>query len=327
MIRFNDPLYFLVVPVVILLIWQRVRQKRSTVRYPALSLFASIKPPPHGGWMKLLPVLRLLAFSFLVIALARPQRISGEREVETEGIDIVISLDISGSMMAEDFKPQNRLNVAIQEAKKFVQGRMHDRIGLVVFASQSYTQCPLTNDYGVLMRLMDEVQIGLIKDGTAIGLGIANAVNRLRSSDAKSKVIILITDGENNSGNIDPITAAELARSFHIKIHTIGIGRGGLVPFPVDDPLFGRRYVQARVDIDEGTLQQIAHIAGGLFFRAYDEGSLESIYKEIDQMERSQIKVRQYTTFEELFPWFLYPTLALLVFEMVLARTVLMKIP
>jgi Ca-activated chloride channel family protein len=276
---------------------------------------------------KLLPLLRTVVFMLLIAALARPSSVSSDREYQTHGVDIMIALDLSGSMLAEDFQPENRVFVAKQEAVKFIKGRENDRIGLVVFAKKAFTQCPLTLDYRILIELISEIRIGMITDGTAIGMGIATAVNRLRDSNAKSKVIILLTDGENNAGNIDPITAAELAKSFGIRIYTIGIGKGGMVPFPVDDPLFGKRYVQANVDIDETTLKRIADITGGLFFRARDTAGLSEIYERINKLEKSEVKVKEYKSFNELFPIFLFPAILLLFLEIFLRRTILMKVP
>ena len=274
-----------------------------------------------------LPYLRVLALALLITALARPCNVSSDREFQTHGLDIMISLDLSGSMLAEDFQPENRIYVAKQEAVKFIQGRENDRIGLVVFAKKAFTQCPLTLDYRVLVELLSELRVGMIADGTAIGMGIATAVNRLRDSDAKSKVLILITDGANNAGNIDPITAAELARTFDIKIYTIAVGRGGLVPFPIDDPLFGKRYVQANVEIDEMTLKRIADITGGLFFRARDPQSLSEIYEKINRLEKSEVKVKEYKSYKELFAMFLVPALLLLLIDILLRQTVLLKVP
>lgn len=277
--------------------------------------------------VKSLPLLRGIILGLFIFALARPQTISGEKEYETKGVDIVISLDISGSMLAEDFKPENRLAVAKEEAKKFIRERESDRIGLVVFSKEAFTQCPLTLDYDILTSLVDDVQIGMIQDGTAIGMGIATAVNRLRESDAKSKVVILITDGENNAGKIDPVTAAELAKTFGIKVYTIGVGRGGLVPFPINDPLFGKRYVQAKVDVDEFVLKRIADITGGVFFRARDPQSLSEIYSRINELERTEVKVKEYRNYNELFAYFLIPGMILLILEVLLKNTVLMRIP
>lgn len=325
--HFNSPLFFLLLLALPWVFLAAVKKRRSSLRFPTLAEVKKIKLPEVQNPIRLLSLLRMLVLVLIVLALARPQAMESEREIETKGIDMVLALDISGSMQAEDFHPENRLAVAKEEAKKFIQGRKHDRIGMVVFARQSYTQCPLTLDYDVLVTLLDEIKLGMIKDGTAIGLAIANAVNRLRESDAKSKVIILITDGENNSGNIDPLTAAELAKGFGIKIHTIGVGKGGLVPFPIDDPLFGRRYVQAKVDIDEKMLKQIADNTGGIFFRARDERSLAEIYKKIDALEKSEVKVKDYANFMELFHYALWPAVFLLLLEIVAGSTVLMKLP
>ena len=276
---------------------------------------------------KILPFLRALMFLLLIAALARPSSISSDKEYQTNGVDIIIALDLSGSMLAEDFQPENRVSVAKEEAIKFINGRENDRIGLVVFAKKAFTQCPLTLDYRILTQLISEIHIGMIADGTAIGMGIATAVNRLRDSNAKSKVIILLTDGENNAGNIDPITAAELAKSFGIKVYTIGIGRGGMVPFPVDDPLFGKRYVQANVEIDETTLKRIADITGGLFFRARDTAGLSEIYERINNLEKSEVKVKEYRSYNEMFPLFLIPAFILLLFEIFLRQTIFLKVP
>lgn len=278
-------------------------------------------------FLKILPFLQGLLFILLITALARPCTVASDREYQTHGVDIVISLDISGSMLAEDFQPENRVHVAKQEAIKFINGRENDRIGLVVFSKKAFTQCPLTLDYRILSELIKDIRVGMIADGTAIGMGIATAVNRLRESSAKSKVIILITDGENNAGNIDPITAAELAKSFEIKVYTIAVGKGGLVPFPIEDPLFGKRYVQANVEIDETTLKRIADITGGLFFRARDPATLSEIYEKINQLEKSEVKVKEYKSYHELYPLFLMPALVLLIFIVVLKQTVLLKVP
>jgi Ca-activated chloride channel family protein len=306
--------------------WTKRREKLEFA-YSSLELLKDRPTTPRMLLWKLLPLLRTVVFMLLIAALARPSSVSSDREYQTHGVDIMIALDLSGSMLAEDFQPENRVFVAKQEAVKFIKGRENDRIGLVVFAKKAFTQCPLTLDYRILIELISEIRIGMITDGTAIGMGIATAVNRLRDSNAKSKVIILLTDGENNAGNIDPITAAELAKSFGIRIYTIGIGRGGMVPFPVDDPLFGKRYVQANVDIDETTLKRIADITGGLFFRARDTAGLSEIYERINKLEKSEVKVKEYKSFNELFPIFLFPAILLLFLEIFLRRTVLMKVP
>ena len=303
------------------------RKKDPALVFSSLSLFKSRPMSWRAGLYRLLPFLRLAGLILFIIALARPERVSAEREYQTKGVDIIISMDISGSMLAEDFKPENRMVVAKQEAAKFIRGRENDRIGLVVFARKAYTQCPLTTDYDVLLNLLQEVEIGMIADGTAVGMGLATAVNRLRDSDAKSKVIILITDGANNAGNIDPITAAELAKTFGIKVYTICIGRGGLVPFPVNDPLFGKRYVQADVEIDEASLKRIADITGGLFFRARDPQALNEIYEKINKLEKTEVKVKEYRSYEQYFHFFLIPALILLLIEIMLSQTLVSKVP
>ena len=324
---FRYPAFFLLLLLLPpIFLWAKRREKLEF----AFSSFELLKDRPKTTRMFLfeaLPFLHALVFFLVITALARPSSISSDREYQTHGVDIMIALDISGSMLAEDFQPENRVYVAKQEAIKFIKGRENDRIGLVVFAKKAFTQCPLTLDYRILTELLSEIRVGMIADGTAIGMGIATAVNRLRDSNAKSKIIILITDGENNSGNIDPITAAELAKSFGVKVYAIGVGKGGMVPFPVDDPLFGKRYVQANVEIDETTLKRIADITGGLFFRARDPVALSEIYERINKLEKSDVKVKEYKSYNEMFPIFLIPALFLLLLSIFLRRTLLLKVP
>lgn len=325
--EFKNPPFFILLLLLPVLFYFSAKRGKAAIR------FSETAPLRAAYWSlrlmlyKLLPFLRGLILVLFILALARPQKVTSEKEQLTKGVDIILTLDISGSMMAEDFKPENRMGVAKQEASKFIRGRENDRIGLVVFARKAFTQVPLTLDYDVLLRLLDEVQIGMIPDGTAIGMGLATAVNRLRDSDAKSKVIILIGDGANNAGNIDPITAAELAKTFGIKVYSVLVGRGGLVPFPVNDPLFGKRYVQAEVEIDEMTMKRIADITNGLFFRARDPKALEEVYQRIDELEKTEVKVQEYRNYEEIFPIFLVPALLLLLAELLLAQTVLLKVP
>jgi len=275
----------------------------------------------------LLPILRLLAVALLFIALARPQSGSQERELSTEGIDIVMVLDISGSMKAEDFQPNNRLFVAKEEIEKFISKRVSDRIGLVVFARTAFTQCPLTLDYDVLKSFLRQVDFGIIDDGTAIGTALATAVNRLKDSKAKSKVIILLTDGVNNSGEIDPLTAANIAKTFDMKVYTIGVGRPGNSQYTVDDPIFGKRVVYMANEIDEESLTQIAKETGGKYFRARSKDELDAIYDDIDSLEKTEIKVKQYINYKELFPKFLLLGFILLFAEAALSQTVLRKVP
>lgn len=325
--EFRHPFLFLLVLLIPLFLYLSSRKNRLYLPFSDISLFKADSFSLRTACHKLLPLLRALVFLLFVAALARPQKVAAEREYQTKGVDIIISMDISGSMLAEDFKPENRLEVGKQEAIKFIEGRENDRIGLVLFARKAYTQAPLTLDYDVLKSLLAQIHVGMIPDGTAVGMGLATAVNRLRDSDAKSKVIILITDGENNAGNIDPVTAAELAKTFDIRVHTIAVGKGGLVPFPVDDPLFGKRYVQANVEVDEMTMKRIADITGGVFFRARDPLSLRSVYEKIDELEKTEVKVREYKSYEEYFHWFLIPALILLALEILLAQTLFLKVP
>jgi len=325
--QFRDPLFFLMLILLPVIFWLSTR--RQKILMPFSNLEERILPTASLKIFlyKLLPFLRLIILALLIAVLARPIEPLSEKDFETQGIDIVISLDISGSMLAEDFKPENRLYVAKEEAKRFIAGRQNDRIGLVIFAKKAYSQCPLTLDYKILTRLVDDVQIGMIDDGTAIGMGLATAVNRLKNSEAKSKIVILITDGDNNAGNIDPVTAAELAKTFGIKVYTICVGRGGLVDFPVVDPLFGKRYVQVQMDVDEFTLKRVADITNGRFFRARDPESLKEVYSTIDKLEKTEVKVHLYKSYNELFKYFLIPAVLLLFLELALARTVLLKVP
>jgi Ca-activated chloride channel family protein len=330
MFRFQDPIFlvFVLVAIGILAYYIKFRRARAaSIKYSDINLVRRLKPSFRIRERHVLPVLRTLAIVFLAFALARPQSGRKGQEISSEGIDIILALDISGSMRAEDFKPHNRLYVAKQVIKEFIEGRHTDRIGLVVFSKQSFTQCPLTLDYGVLFNFLDKVSFGMIEDGTAIGLAIANAVNRLRESEAKGKVVILLSDGRNNAGEIDPITAAQAAKAMKVKIYTIGAGKPGNAPYPVDDPIFGKRYIYVENEIDEPTLQQIAQITGGEYFRAKDEEALSRIYKQISGMEQTEIKVKEYLQYNELFSNYALVGLLLLVTEIVLANTRYRKIP
>lgn len=325
--EFKHPAYFILLILLPAFLYFSKRRHQVSLGYSNNSFLKKGSLSLRAMMFGFLPLARALAFALFVFALARPVQVTEEKEYQTNGVDIVIAMDISGSMLAEDFKPENRMAVAKQEAIKFIKGRENDRIGMVVFAKKAYTQCPLTTDYNILTQLIDQIQIGMIADGTAIGMGLATSVNRLRASNAKSKVIILITDGSNNAGNIDPVTAAELAKAFNIKVYSICIGRGGMVPFPVNDPLFGKRYIQADVEIDEMTLKRIADITGGLFFRARDPQSLNEIYEKINALEKTEIKVKEYRSYNELFSLFLVPALLVLLIEVLLSRTLLLKVP
>jgi Ca-activated chloride channel family protein len=330
MFRFQDPIFLVFIFVAIGLLFYYFKFKKAraaSVRYSDVNLVRRLKPSFRVKERHVLPVLRTLAIVLLAFALARPQSGRKGQEISSEGIDIMLVLDISGSMKAEDFKPHNRLHVAKEVIKEFIGGRQSDRIGLVVFSKQSFTQCPLTLDYGVLYNFLDQVDFGMIEDRTAIGLAIANAVNRLRESDAESKVAILLSDGRNNAGEIDPITAAQTAKAMEVKIYTIGVGKPGRAPIPVDHPIFGKRYVWAETEIDEATLREIAQITGGEYFRAKDEEALSRIYKQISRMEQTEIKVKEYLQYNELFSNYAFAGLLLLLAEVVLANTRYRKIP
>ena len=310
-----------------LIYWQVKRSRRVStgMRYSTLRPFAGVKPTMKERLRNAPGILRIVATALFLIALARPQSVSQGQNVNAEGIDIVLLLDISTSMLAEDFQP-NRVGAAKEVAQRFIDGRTNDRIGLVIFAAQSFTQCPMTLDYRVLKNLLRQVQPGMVEDGTAIGMGIAQGVNRLKDSKAKSRVMILLTDGVNNRGEIDPLTAAQIAATFGIRIYTIGVGTEGEAPFPVQTP-FGIRYQNIPVDVDEPTLQKIAAITSGRYFRATNNQTLREIYKEIDQMEKSRIEVKSYRSYSELFPDWAGAGLALIIFEVLLSGTILRKLP
>jgi Ca-activated chloride channel family protein len=250
----------------------------------------------------LLELLPWLALAMAIVALARPQQGVRLSETETRGVDIVLAIDISPSMMAEDFQPENRLAVAKSTARTFIAQRPHDRLGLVGFAATAFNQCPLTLDHDALLELLGGLDFGLAEDGTAIGMGLATSVAGLRSSKTPSKIIVLLTDGQNNRGAIDPLTGADLARAYGIKVYTVLVGRGGVVPVPVDDPLLGRRTEMVRMDVDEGTLKEIARRTGGRYYRATDSATLAGIYAQIDRLERAPIKAITYREYFDLGP-------------------------
>lgn len=314
---------------VLVVIWfgRRRRQQPMGIKFSDIGM---VKRAARGGrqqFLFILPTLRYLALVVLLVALARPRSGTVYQEVVSEGIDIMLALDVSSSMQAEDFKPHNRLYVSKEEIKRFIERRTNDRIGLVVFAKYSFTQCPLTTDYSVLLNFVDEVNFGIVEDGTAIGMAIANGVNRLRESKSESRILVLLTDGDNNAGEIDPITAANLAAAMDIKIYTIGAGKQGNAMFPYQDPIFGKRYVYQPTKIDETSLKEIARRTGGKFFRARSGEELEQIYTEIDQMEKTEIEVAEHVQYKELFPYLLYLGGILLLLELLLSQTVLRKLP
>lgn len=325
---FHNPEYLflllLLIPIVFWYVWEMHDSDASL----QISTHRNLKQFPKNKKIKLrhsLFVLRTLAITCIIIALARPQASNSWRTQNTEGIDIMMALDLSGTMMAEDLKP-NRLEAAKAVASEFILSRPNDNIGLVVFARESFTQCPLTIDHAVLINLFNGVKYGLIEDGTAIGLGLANAVNRIKDSKAKSKVIILLTDGSNNSGDIAPITAAEIAKTFGVRIYTIGVGTRGVVNIPVQTPM-GIQYQQVQSEFDEKSLQNIASLTGGKYFGATDNSKLRNIYKEIDQLEKTRIKVHEYNKKDEQFYVFSLLAFLFLTLEVLLRNTIFRRIP
>ncbi|MBN1300543.1 MAG: VWA domain-containing protein [Melioribacteraceae bacterium] len=327
-ITFKYPfvLYFLaLLPVIVFWYWKKNKKNSPDITFSSLQVFDGVKSTLREKFVHLPVLLRVLALGLLIVALARPQSFTSGENVYTEGIDVAMLLDISGSMLAEDFKP-NRLEAAKKVIDEFVAGRTSDKIGLVVFASESFTQCPLTIDYSVLRNLLSEIKSGMINDGTAIGTAIANGVNRLKDSEAKSKVIILLTDGVNNSGEIDPITAAQIAKTFGIRIYTVGVGTIGEAPYPFNTP-FGKRYQMVPVEIDENVLTQVAVITEGQYFRATDNEKLKEIYQEIDNLEKTRVEITSYRNASEKFYSWAGLGFVLLLFEFGLVRTWLRRLP
>ncbi len=325
---FLHPQYFflllLLLPMIGWYVWKQ-HSAHATLQISSLRFF-SLGRKSRKTYIRHAPfVLRILALIMIITALARPQSTNQLQNVSTEGIDIMVSLDISSSMQAMDFKP-NRLEAAKEVAIEFIKGRPNDRMGLVIFAAESFTQCPLTLDHNVLTNLFRDVRIGMLEDGTAIGMGLATAVNRIKDSDAKSKVIILLSDGENNRGQIAPLTAAEIARTFGIRVYTIGVGTIGTAPVPINT-VFGQQVQDVEVRIDEAMLTEVAEITGGRYFRATDKAALEAVYEEIDQMEKNKIQVQEYTRHSEEFLPYVLLALLFLLMEMALRNTALRTLP
>ncbi|MBI5538949.1 MAG: VWA domain-containing protein [Bacteroidia bacterium] len=325
---FANPGYLLLLVLIIpVIVWYIFKQKKSvpTIQLSTLQGFGEKRVSFRNILKHVLFGFRILCFSFLILALARPQSTNSWQNVSTEGIDIIISLDISGSMLAQDFKP-DRLEASKSIAAEFINSRPNDRMGLVVFSGKSFTQCPLTTDHAVLINLFKGIKFGLIDDGTAIGEGIATAVNRIKNSNAKSKTIILLTDGVNNAGSIAPVTAAEIAKTYGIRIYTIGVGTLGQAPYPFQTP-FGTQIQMMNVEIDEPVLKQIAKMTDGKYFRATNNEKLREIYKEIDKLEKTKIAIKEYRKHkEEFFPFLLIASL-LFFFELIFKLTLLKKIP
>ena len=328
--RFAAPWFLALVPLGAAAAWAFHRRRRDSDARLMLPGGAARARRTTTGWVRLergLPWLRGLALCLLAIALARPQSGSSETTVSTYGVDIVIALDASGSMRAEDFRPMNRLEVAKRTLAQFVEQRPDDRVGLVVFAGLATTRCPLTLDHEMVQQFVDDVGFpSQEEDGTALGMGLATAVARLKSSPARSKVIVLLTDGRNNRGQIGPDTAAELAHALGIRVYTVGVGTEGEAPVPVDTPL-GRRYVYQRLDLDENLLQSIATRCGGKFFRAQDAKGLREVFDSINSLEKSRQESRQRILYTERFSLALFPAALALLIERLLARTRLARIP
>ena len=329
MFRFEDPWLLLLLTSIPALLWwylQTGRRQKASLQYSTFRVLKSVQSS-RPRWKRFLTVtLRLIGITLLILGIARPQLGNAEREITSEGIDIMMVLDISSSMRAVDFKP-NRLEAAKTVAADFIKDRVTDRIGLVVFAGESFLQCPLTIDYDVLTRFLRDVEIiDQEYDGTAIGMALANAINRLRESPGEEPVIILLSDGRNNAGELDPMTAANLAETYGITVYTIGAGKKGEALYPVDTQ-FGQRLMPVEVDIDEEVLSDIADMTGGKYFRAEDEQSLATIYEEISQLEKTEYKVKQYMNWRELFPWFLLPAFGLLLGERILSATIAREVP
>ncbi len=325
---FANPLYLLLLLLLLPAIaWYIFKQKtaQASLQVSSTEAFKQM-PTSYKAYMRHVRfLLRIVTLALLIVVLARPQSTDNWQKSSTEGIDIILSLDISTSMLARDFKP-DRINAAKDVAAQFIVGRPNDNIGLVIFAGESFTMCPMTTDHAALLNLMKDVEPGMIADMTAIGSGIATAVNRMKDNDTKSKVIILLTDGTNNAGDISPITAAEIAQTFGIRVYTIGVGTNGTAPYPVQTP-YGVRYQDVKVEIDEATLKQIATTTGGNYFRATDKENLVKIFEEIDQLEKTKIQVKEFSSKEEEYRiWALLALLALCL-EFVLRHTLLRNIP
>lgn len=332
--HFADPLFLLLLLVVAGVIYRWVKVPReAVVRFSNLAVLSGMRKPRSLMFRHSVKVTKIFVLLLLIIALARPQSTSRTEEFLTEGLDIVLAIDVSGSMAAEDFKPRDRLHVAKSVVADFIRGRENDRIGMVVFAGKSFTQCPLTLDYGVLINFLSKLRLKMIEDGTAIGMAIANAANRLRHSKAKSKVMILLTDGMNNKGRIDPVTAAKMAQTLDIKIYTIGVGKIGGAPIPISDAVFGKVYARnpdgslLLTQMDERVLIEIADITGGRYFRATDPEKLAEIYGQIDKMEKTEVEVKQYMRYGELFPYLTWPAFLLLLMGILGEYTVFGKLP
>jgi Ca-activated chloride channel homolog len=328
--QFQDPWLFLLLAIIPLLIYRTLKNRPATLHFSSLD---SLKTLHNKGteFLAATPlILRCLAIALLVTALARPQEGRKSTEILSAGVDILLAIDTSGSMRAEDFEKNNqpidRLTVVKDVVSEFIGSREFDRMGMVVFGNEAFTQCPLTLDHDILHSFLNKLEIGVAGDSTAIGSAIGISVKRLKDLESKSKVIILLTDGRNNAGNITPFQAAEIAKTFGIKIYTVGVGTKGQAPFPMNTP-FGQKMLMQRVAIDEEALKKIAEQTGGRYFRATDSDSLKQIYAQIDSLEKSEVKWIDHSEYRELFPLFLIPALLLLLTEIALAQTRLRRVP
>ena len=333
MLRFHDPLWLLLLLAIPIIIWHYFRANRGgTIKFSSISTLKKIKPSPSLFYRHSLLLLRCAAIVLLAFALARPQKGKEDTKITTEGIDIILAVDTSGSMIAGDLTKNpdvSRLDVAKKVIEKFIKKRKNDRIGLIVFGEDAYTQCPLTLDYGVLLKFLDKCKIGVAgENSTSIGDAIATSVLRLENSKAKSKVIILLTDGRNNSGLISPQTAADMARELGIKIYTIGVGTlAPYAPVPAIDVFGGKTYQRMPVDIDENLLNDIANVSSGKYFRATSKDSLQKIYSDINKMEKTKTEVFHYMEYREIFTNFAIAGALILIFEILLANTKFKKLP
>ncbi len=327
-IEFANPGYLfllLLLPVMVFIHWRIRTRRRTDIRVSDIKILSGYRKSFRQkiGWLPL--VCRLLAVALIIVALARPRSSSKGTNVTSEGISIVLALDVSSSMLAEDLRP-NRIEASKRVAADFISGRPTDLIGLVIFSGESFTQCPITSDHSVLLNLMDDIKSGVLEDGTALGEGLATAIARIKDSKAKSKVIILLTDGVNNSGSIAPVTAGEIAKTFGIRVYTIGVGRNGTAPYPFKTP-FGIQYQNVEVQIDEEIMQQISEATDGKYFRATDNRKLKAIYEEIDKMEKTKVEVTEFRRYaEDFFPYALAAAL-LLILEFILRFTILRSLP
>lgn len=327
-IEFANPGYLfllLLLPLMVFIHWRIRTRRRTDIRVSDIKILSGYRKSFRQkiGWLPL--VCRLLAVVLIVVALARPRSSSKGTNVTSEGISIVLAMDVSSSMLAEDLRP-NRIEASKRVAADFISGRPTDLMGLVVFSGESFTQCPITSDHSVLLNLMGDIKSGVLEDGTALGEGLATAIARIKDSKAKSKVIILLTDGVNNSGSIAPVTAGEIAKTFGIRVYTIGVGRNGTAPYPFKTP-FGIQYQNVDVQIDEEILQQISEATDAKYFRATDNRKLKAIYEEIDKMEKTKVEVTEFRRYsEDFFPYALAAAL-LLILEFILRFTILRSLP